>query len=47
MTLNENLRVKILALLHLTRLGYTYIPEKEYHGRKEKNLREYVDYKAF
>jgi len=37
MTFNEDSRVKIPALLHLTRLGYTYIPRKEHHKRDEKN----------
>ncbi|MDR1503417.1 MAG: DEAD/DEAH box helicase family protein [Prevotella sp.] len=36
MSFNEDSRVKIPALLHLTRLGYTYIPRKEHHKRDEK-----------
>lgn len=35
MTFNEDSRVKIPALVHLTRLGYTYLPKSEminYHG---------------
>jgi hypothetical protein len=35
MTFNEDSRVKIPALLHLTRLGYTYISRKE-HGYREE-----------
>ncbi|MEO6682898.1 MAG: type I restriction endonuclease, partial [Ginsengibacter sp.] len=33
MAFNEDSRVKIPALLHLTRLGYTYISRKEHHKR--------------
>lgn len=33
MAFNEDSRVKIPALLHLTRLGYQYIPRKEHHKR--------------
>ncbi len=33
MKFNEDSRVKIPALLHLVRLGYTYIPRKEHHTR--------------
>ena len=29
---NENSRVKIPALVHLTRLGYEYLSLKNYHG---------------
>lgn len=29
MTFNENTRVQIPALIHLTRLGYTYIPQRQ------------------
>jgi type I restriction enzyme R subunit len=29
---NENSRVKIPALIHLTRLGYKYISLKKYQG---------------
>jgi type I restriction enzyme, R subunit len=36
MAFNEDSRVKIPALLHLTRLGYTYIPRKEHHLRQEE-----------
>lgn len=36
MAFNEDSRVKIPALLHLTRLGYTYIPRKEHHRRHEE-----------
>lgn len=33
MAFNEDARVKIPALLHLTRLGYKYISRKEHHKR--------------
>jgi len=36
---NEDSRVKIPALLHLTRLGYTYIPKKNHHlCREDSNI---------
>jgi type I restriction enzyme, R subunit len=35
MAFNEDSRVKIPAILHLTRLGYKYIPRKEHHLRVE------------
>lgn len=35
MAFNEDSRVKIPALLHLTRLGYQYIPRKEHHLKEE------------
>ncbi len=39
MAFNEDSRVKIPALLHLTRLGYTYIPRKEHAKRNiESNI---------
>jgi type I restriction enzyme, R subunit len=37
MAFNEDSRVKIPALLHLTRLGYQYISRKEHHKRQEAN----------
>lgn len=36
MPFNEDARVKIPALLHLIRLGYTYIPRTEHDKRNEK-----------
>ena len=36
MAFNEDSRVKIPALLHLTRLGYKYIARKEHHLRQEE-----------
>ena len=39
MAFNEDSRVKIPALLHLTRLGYKYISRKEHHKRNiESNI---------
>ena len=37
---NENTRVKIPALVHLTRLGYEYLSLKEYEGgiHEETNI---------
>ncbi len=36
---NEDTRVKLPALLHLTRLGYRYIPQAEHHKReRESNI---------
>ncbi|MEN5196530.1 type I restriction endonuclease subunit R [Sphingobacterium faecium] len=40
MAFNENSRVKIPALLHLIRLGYTYIPLKEQFRRNDTNIFE-------
>lgn len=37
MTFNEDSRVKIPALLHLTRLGYQYISRKDHYERQEGN----------
>ena len=37
MHFNEVARVKIPSLLHLVRLGYTYIPRTEYNNRNEKS----------
>lgn len=36
----ENSRVKIPALLHLMRLGYTYIPLREQIRRSDSNIFE-------
>ena len=36
MAFNEDSRVKIPALLHLTRLGYTYVSRKDHHLRQEE-----------
>lgn len=38
MAFNENSRVKIPALLHLMRLGYTYIPLREQIRRSDSNI---------
>ncbi|MBW3466889.1 type I restriction endonuclease subunit R [Arthrospiribacter ruber] len=40
MAFNENSRVKIPALLHLMRLGYTYIPLREQIRRSDSNIFE-------
>lgn len=40
MAFNENSRVKIDALLHLMRLGYTYIPLREQIRRSDSNIFE-------
>ncbi|CAN5676252.1 hypothetical protein BH10BAC2_BH10BAC2_02680 [soil metagenome] len=37
MAFNEDSRVKIPALLHLTRLGYNYISRKDHHRRTEES----------
>ena len=37
MKFNEDSRVKIPALLHLTRLGYTYLSRKEHFKRNEES----------
>lgn len=42
MTFNENSRVKIPALLHLMRLGYTYIPQTQQNRRKDTNIFENI-----
>lgn len=42
MSFNENSRVKIPALLHLIKLGYTYIPLKEQRRREDTNIFEDV-----
>lgn len=36
MAFNEDSRVKIPALLHLTRLGYTYLSRKDHHRRQQE-----------
>jgi type I restriction enzyme, R subunit len=36
MAFNEDSRVKLPAILHLTRLGYQYIPRKNHHLRREE-----------
>jgi type I restriction enzyme R subunit len=38
MAFNEDSRVKIPALLHLVRLGYTYISRKEHFTQEETNI---------
>lgn len=38
MAFNEDSRVKIPALLHLVRLGYTYVPRKEQDRIEESNI---------
>ena len=38
MTFNENTRVKVPAILHLTRLGYTYLSLKNTHPDKDTNI---------
>lgn len=40
MTFNENSRVKIPAILHLMRLGYTYIPLNQQNRREDTNIFE-------
>lgn len=38
MKFNEDSRVKIPAILHLMKFGYTYIPFKEQNRIKENNI---------
>lgn len=38
MTFNEDSRVKIPAILHLTRLGYSYLPLKDAIWDEATNL---------
>lgn len=40
MSFNENSRVKIPAILHLMRLGYSYIPLSQQHRREDTNIFE-------
>ncbi len=40
---NENTRVKIPALVHLTRLGYQYLPLKEYRGKRHEETNIFTD----
>lgn len=40
MNFNENSRVKIPAILHLMRLGYTYIPLNKQNRREDTNIFE-------
>lgn len=40
MTFNENSRVKIPAILHLMRLGYSYIPLNKQNRREDTNIFE-------
>jgi type I restriction enzyme R subunit len=42
MAFNENSRVKIPALLHLMKLGYTYIPLLEHIRRGDTNIFESI-----
>ncbi|WP_156307933.1 type I restriction endonuclease subunit R [Sphingobacterium endophyticum] len=42
MAFNENSRVKIPALLHLMKLGYTYIPLREQVRREDTNIFESI-----
>jgi len=42
MAFNENSRVKIPALLHLMKLGYTYIPLREHIRREDTNIFESI-----
>lgn len=42
MKFNENSRVKIPALLHLMRLGYTYIPLSQQNRREDTNIFENI-----
>ena len=39
MIFNEDSRVKIPALLHFTRLGYRYLPQRRDLGQKLQHLR--------
>ena len=43
MTHNENSRVKIPALVHLTRLGYKYISPKKYEGTIDTDTNIFID----
>ncbi|WP_026969022.1 hypothetical protein [Algoriphagus terrigena] len=38
MAFNEDSRVKIPAILHLIRLGFTYIPQGEQYRREDTNI---------
>ncbi len=40
MAFNEDSRVKIPAILHLIRLGFTYIPQSQQYRREETNIFE-------
>jgi type I restriction enzyme R subunit len=40
---NENSRVKIPALVHLTRLGYDYVPIKNYTGKIDEDTNIFID----
>lgn len=40
---NENSRVKIPALIHLTRLGYQYVSLKQLSSESKKLKRNYMD----
>lgn len=42
MIFNENSRVKIPAILHLMRLGYTYIPLNQQNRREDTNIFEAI-----
>ena len=42
MIFNENSRVKIPAILHLMRLGYTYIPLNQQNRREDTNIFESI-----
>ena len=42
MAFNEDSRVKIPAILHLIRLGFTYIPLSQQHRREETNIFEEI-----
>ena len=46
---NENSRVKIPALIHLTRLGYDYLSLKQYEGHicPETNTVSESDYTSY
>ena len=43
MAFNENTRVKIPAILHLTRLGYEYVSLKSERGIAESDANIFVD----
>lgn len=46
MAFNENSRVKIPALLHLMKLGYTYIPIREQIRREDTNIFESIFFES-
>lgn len=46
MAFNEDSRVKIPAILHLIRLGFTYIPQHQQYRKEETNIFEEIFIKS-